>query len=140
MIKILLLLLLITVQFPSNYKTLGVLDFPVPGHLTAWDGNHIIISTNKIAYQRCLKEATIMANFYDKHDTYYYEKSKNGKYLNYGHPLGPLPNHISGTGYSWNGGRPNHCEQGSPHPLIARARVRCKKSGRWFWSTQYRIK
>ena len=121
MIRFLLLSLLMTVTVQAEIcQTCGI-DHGRPASVAmAADGYPVVCRTDERAYQWALREAQILA--------------QRGSA---GHPLGVAPGCSgSGTGYSWDTNRPNHCFYRSGRRLVARARV--IRGGRAFWSAHYR--
>ena len=80
------------------------------------------VRRNAAAYAWCLQEATLCM--------------KAGRSY---HPRGNCPGaSCTGTGYSHSPDRPMHCckERGAGR-LMARASVRCPRTGRWYWAAAY---
>jgi len=90
----------------------------------------VIVGKGTDTYQHALREATIIA---ERGADYHLHRDG-------GHPLGNAPGTTySGTGYSWDFNRPNHCWYGElpESQLVARARVRGVNDA-WFWSAHYK--
>lgn len=92
--------------------------------------SHLVVDRDQRAYQHALREAQIIAARGEG-----YHRSSDG-----GHPLGVAPGcSFSGTGFSRDPNRPNHCYLGElpDSRLIARAMVP-GPNGTYFWSAHYR--
>ena len=121
MIRVAFLLIAMSVPAVAEIcQTCGV-DHGRPASVAiAADGYPVVCRTDERAYQWALREAQILA-----------QRGSSG------HPMGCAPGTTgSGTGYSWDINRPNHCFYRSGRRLVARARV--IRGGRAFWSAHYR--
>lgn len=90
----------------------------------------LIVNRDPQAYAHALREAQILASRGEN-----YHRHGDG-----GHPLGVAPGcRFSGTGYSRDPNRPNHCYQGElpDSRLVARAMVP-GPNGTYYWSAHYR--
>lgn len=91
--------------------------------------NRLIVNRDAATYADCLREAQIIAS---RGENYY-------RYRDGGHPVPSPPGIKSGTGYSRDPNRANHCWLGElpESRLIARAMVP-GPNGTYFWAARYR--
>ena len=92
--------------------------------------NGLIVNRDSNAYAHAVREAGILASRGEN-----YHRHGDG-----GHPLGVAPGcGFSGTGYSRDPNRPNHCYLGElpDSRLVARAMVP-GPNGTYYWSAHYR--
>ena len=90
----------------------------------------LIVNRDPTAFAHALREAQILAS---RGENYH-------RYGDGGHPLGIAPGcRYSGTGYSRDPNRPNHCYYGEmpDSRLVARAMVP-GPNGTYYWSAHYR--
>lgn len=103
---------------------------PMQSHGQAGYSNGLIVNRDPNAYAHALREAQILASRGEN-----YHRHGDG-----GHPLGIAPGcRYSGTGYSRDPNRPNHCYYGEmpDSRLVARAMVP-GPNGTYYWSAHYR--